>query len=256
MARLRPSLDATFYPGTGLPPEEVKLQPTDITPYVQIPELAQMEADVTKARYGGKAIQDIETPGAPSESQVPFQKPDQTQPVRKFEDRAGFEQSVFKTLGGNPFEINVAQEVDRASKEDLPGLFDSIFRGRVTWEDRDKLDKQQAAHWANEMKRYRAHLKERISADRQTAITRYNHLMNRFDNEAKEQAAAMKRVKEKHDLWYKTVKKPMEEARKIKTDLRKEKANLLKRMTTLAAEGYTEAGMQSTEAMTEIQNQI
>ena len=117
-----------------------------------------------------------------------------------------------------------------------------------------KLDKQQAVHWANEVKRYRAHLKERISADRQTAITRYNNLMNRFGNEAKEQSAAMKRVKEKHDLWYKTVKKPMEEARKIKTDLRNEKANLLKRMTTLAEEGYTSGGTQSREAMTEIQN--
>lgn len=242
MAKLRPSFNVTLYPGTGKPPEEVELQPTDITPYLYNPEIAQMEADITKARYGGRAIQDT-GPEAP-----PFQKPAET-PARDFSDRTRFEQSVFKQIGGNPFEIDVVQSIDDLTERMEPQLFKQIFGGQLIWEDRERMNPKQMDHWQNELSRFRADLKERVESDKKTKIDVYNNLMKRFDNEAKEQEAALKKIKARQDEWMKTQKAEKKEH----TDLRKEKANLLKRLTQLATEGYGAGGVnQTTETMTEI----
>ena len=194
---------------------EFTLHETDIQPFIDDPGRAQAEADVTKARYGGAAIQDPTPPPPPGledgrkpgeyvEPGAPYDKPADGAPqLPDFSRRNEFEGHVFKQLksetmpSGNPFEFNPIASMNAISKQDLPELFARTFQGQVTWADRHLLDDDEKKYWQAEVKRYRAQLQDSLNAERQTAISQYNQMMNQFDNGAKEAEAARKLVAEK-----------------------------------------------------------
>lgn len=197
MANLRDTTsraNATFYPGTGKPPEEVDLKKmeTDITPYMIDPTLAKQEADVVKSRYGGKAIQD--SPGGSPEFYQPPADNQQQAPRLDFSNRPAYEQIVLKQLGGNPFDRDPVAELNQVTEAEIPNIFNTIFNGQVSWEDRNRLDPAQQKHLDNEIKKFRAHVHDGINSEIQNKINIYNQLMNRFDNERKYYEAATKRV--------------------------------------------------------------
>ena len=72
MPKLREALKQTS--GVDIDGNPFTLQETDIQPYIDDPGLAQMEADVTKARYGGSAIQDV-APSMPAAEALPVDAP-------------------------------------------------------------------------------------------------------------------------------------------------------------------------------------
>lgn len=204
MPNLRKQLSSTS--GVDEAGNEFTLHETDIAPYIADPGRAQAEADVTKARYGGAAIQDPTPPrpGEPPGPQAPYAKPADGAPVMPdFSRRGEFEGHVFNQLKsetmptGNPFEFNPVAEMNAISKQDLPELFAKVFAGQVTWQDRHLLDDDEKKYWAAEVKRYRAHLQDSLNSEKKTAIDMYNHMMNQFDNQAKEAEAARKLVEEK-----------------------------------------------------------
>lgn len=223
------------FPGTGLPPDQVQLKSTNIKSYGRDSEIAKMEAEVTKARYGGSSIQDSAAVASPP----PYGKPKAVgtdasgMPVN---NRNRFESEVYKEIGGNPFEINAVKKMNEVTAKDLPALFSRVFKGQVVWEDRNKLDKNQRAYWDAQVKGYRAHVKEAVESERKTKIDVYNHMMKTFDNDVKENEAAEKRVKEREKEWAATRKEDRTESKdteKRVSDLQKNKRDILKRMGEL-----------------------
>jgi hypothetical protein len=158
--------------------------------------------------------------------------------------RRAFEQSVFDHIGGNPFEIDVMREVDKATKQDMPALFNRVFGGRLIWEDRRRMDKKQADFWDNEVKRYRAYLKEMIDSDRRTKIDVYNQMTRTFDNDEKEREARERRIqsvnKKFMDQRVKDEEKRIKTVDQAKKDMRqaeKDEADALKQIATITKEG-------------------
>lgn len=194
MAALRKQLASTS--GTDAFGNDFTLRETDIQPYIDDPNRAQMEADVTKARYGGKSIHDAD------EVMLPYAKPEDGEPdvTMDFSRRGDFEKHLHNQLksdlmpDGNPFALNVTAKTNEIAQQDLPQLFSRVFQGQVLWRDRHLMNDDQKKYWTEEVKRYRAHLDSRVRAEKQTAIDMYNHAINRFDNQAKEVEAARKRV--------------------------------------------------------------
>jgi hypothetical protein len=199
MPNLRDTLDTIS--GVDIGGNEFTLQETDIQPYIDNPEIAQMEADVTKARWGGTSIQDP-SPSDPQQGVQNVSGPDKSRNI-DFSRRGDFENHVFNQLksenipDGNPFNFNPNISLNKISKQDLPQLFEDIFRKEVTWQDRHLLDDDQKKFWMSEVKRYRAHIQAGLQNERATAVNQYNQMMNSFDNAAKEQAAAGKLQREK-----------------------------------------------------------
>lgn len=200
MPTLRSTLNTIS--GVDVGGNEFTLQDTDVQPYIDNPEIAQMEADVTKARYGGSSIQDP-SPSDPMQASN-VSGPGAAQPRNiDFSRRGEFENHVFNQLktenmpDGNPFKFNPTAGLNAISKKDLPDLFARVFQNQVTWQDRHLLDDDQKKYWMSEVKGYRAHVKNGLDAERSQAINSYNQMMNSFDNAAKEQAVAGKLERDK-----------------------------------------------------------
>lgn len=213
-------------PGSGLPADQVELQSTDMRPYMAIPGLAKMEADVTKARYGGSTIQDAAA--AEKQGQPAGQPGQPAQGPGRF-DRRRFEGFIFNEMGGNPFEIDVVREVDKKTAESLPKLFNQVFKGNAIWEDRGRLSKKQQDFWQNEVKRFRSHLKDRVTSDRKTKVDYYNFMMKNFDNEAKETEARAKRQAAQAEKEGKGTTTSVKDMRKRLDDIQRTKRDILKR---------------------------
>lgn len=241
--------DVTLYPGTGKPASEVKLTSTNIKPYMMDPGLAQSEADTTKARYGGSAIQD--SPGG----SAPFARPTEAsmqQPVADFSDRNRYENGVLKMIGGNPFERDPVRELNKITQNEMPKIFETIFGGQLAWADRGRMDPNQVKHFDNEVKRFRAHVAQGIDADIKTQINTYNNLMTRFDNDRKYYEANLKRVEAASKDLLKTRRQDYKERVSRYDDLNKSRMTINKQiMDTLLK--YQEisnvGGPDSNEAM-------
>jgi len=228
--------------GSGLPAEQVQLRPTDTRMLQADPTLGQKEADIIKARYGGEASPDIKSaaPGkeAPAQQGQGF-------------DRTRFEQVLFKDMGGNPYEIDPMKEVDRVTVEEMPKLFDHVFRGKAIWADRSRLSKKQQDFWQNELRQYRANVHDHVVSDRQTKIGMYQFMMGQFDNQAKEEEAKQRRIggyqegmlKEKREARLQQ-RSEQEHATKMMGDRRA----IVKRQSELMSEGINPATGEMSEA--------
>lgn len=119
-------------------------------------------------------------------------KPSTPEPVQEPKDRYKrdeFESIVFQQIGGNPFMFDPYQEVIRADRA-LPQIFNQAFQGQVIWEDRGKLDKDQAKHWADVKKQYHAHVYNAAKSKKKQMVDTYQWMMSKFDSQAKEEQAA------------------------------------------------------------------
>lgn len=172
-------------PGSGLPADQVQLKPFDARMLQADPTLGAKEAEVLKARYGGETSTEIK-------SAAPAPK----QPAGPIYDRGRFEQQLFQDMGGNPYEIDPMKEVDRITQEQMEGLFNHVFRGKAIWADRQRLSKKQQDFWQNELRQFRAHVKEGVDSERATKIQMYQFMMGQFENQAKEEEARRKRMGE------------------------------------------------------------
>lgn len=219
-----------FYKGSGLPPDQVELQSTPIKPYIDNPDLARMEQEVALARYGGKSIDgrylDEESGkvmggppagGPPDQSRAPYGQPRNAQEGPGY-NRSEFEKSIFKQIGGNPFEIDVMKELDKVTAQDLPYLFRNVFGGKLIWEDRRRMDEGQRKFWDNEVKKYRSHVKDMIESDKKTKVDMYNFATKQFDNEQKEHEAAAKKVAEHEKQFRERYEKEQEKRTKGEQD--------------------------------------
>jgi len=244
MANLRQTLNTIS--GVDIGGNEFTLTDTDVQPYIDNPGMEQMEAEVTKARYGGSSIHDP-SPSNPMQGQASNVSGPATDQPRKvdFSRRGEFENHVFKQLktenmpDGNPFNFNPNATLNKISKQDLPELFGNVFRGEVSWQDRHLLDDDQKKFWMNEVKRYRAHVETGLKSEREAAINSYNQMMNSFDNAAKEQAAADKLEREKKKAIMEASLKAQERAKGWQDDYQKalsEHAKLLTQERELIAE--------------------
>lgn len=115
--------------------------------------------------------------------------------------RQRFEQEVFKQIGGDPFQIDTMKIVDDATRKELPDLFRRFFKGQAIWEDRERLNKNQAAAWQDEVKKFRAFIKEQVEGDKSHKKEVYKELMSRFDLDMKERDAQEKVKAERAKKW-------------------------------------------------------
>ena len=112
--------------------------------------------------------------------------------------RDEFEKLVFKKIGENPFQIDVMAEVNKAN-EDLPDLFRHIFRGKVIWEDRGRLNKKQIDYWDDIVKQYRSDVYNQVTSDKAQKIEEHKWMMGQFDSKAAEYKAAVGRARTAHE---------------------------------------------------------
>lgn len=110
----------------------------------------------------------------------------------QYRDRDKFSRHAFKVIGGNPFALDVEAEVAKADEE-LPELFEDIFKGRVIWQDRDKLSKEEATEWNQHVKAFHAHVKDQVISRKKAMTDRYNNMMNMFDNMSEQYKANLER---------------------------------------------------------------
>lgn len=94
--------------------------------------------------------------------------------------RKAFEQHVFQRLGGNPFAFNPSKVVSD-SNQFLPDLFNEVFKGKVVWQDRDKLGPQDEAIWKAEQERYRATMQNNAIARNNQQRQLYSAMMTQWD---------------------------------------------------------------------------
>ena len=99
--------------------------------------------------------------------------------------RERFEKEVLGKLGKNPFELDPRAELSKADRR-LPELFAHVFKGQVTWQDRDKLSKKQSDFWQSTVNRYHADVYNNAVGQKKALVGKYNFMMNRFDNRRKE----------------------------------------------------------------------
>jgi hypothetical protein len=115
--------------------------------------------------------------------------------------RARFEQEVFKQIGGDPFGINTVALMDEATRNALPGLFQKVFAGRLVWEDRRRMTKKESEFWDEEVKRFRAHVKDQIEGEKSAKKEAYKEMMGRFDLDQKTREAESKQKAEREAKW-------------------------------------------------------
>ena len=111
-----------------------------------------------------------------------------------YSDRNRFEEHVIMELGKNPFELNPMEALSVAD-ENLPDLFHFFFGGRVVWNDRNKLTKEQADAWDEVVKSYHAWVFQQAEMEKAVLTDQYNFMMNQFDNAAKQYEANVARVR-------------------------------------------------------------
>jgi len=111
------------------------------------------------------------------------------------ESKMDFENGIFEKLGGNPYKINVADEVEKANQE-LPDLFRHIFRGKVSWNDRNKLDKKQRGYWDDTVKRFRATAEVKAQSKKDIEIQAYEQAVSKYDSQIKQLEAMQSRMDE------------------------------------------------------------
>jgi hypothetical protein len=109
-------------------------------------------------------------------------------------NRDRYEVYVFNKIGGNPFEIDPHEEVGKAMKN-LPDLFHYVFRGKIRWHNRHKLNRKQAKFWQNAVDRYRAGVYDEAVSRKNTLMQQYNWEMNRFDYAWAEYQSALNRYR-------------------------------------------------------------
>lgn len=253
--------EVILYKGTGRPAEEVELRPTNIRPYMMFPGLARAEQEVALSRYGGSPIQEAaasagqgqgppqpqDAAGGNEPSPPPYRRDGAEFPagfrIERPEDvitpqaRLAFEQTVFRQIGGNPYMIDTQREIDRATAEDMPKLFERIFRGQAIWADRHNLSPEQKKVWLDELKRYRAYLKDRIEGERRAKIDSYKWMMSRFDDFQKQAEADLRRRRE--EMKDARVEAKDEAARL--SEVKREERAILKRMSEIVTKA-AEAG--------------
>lgn len=107
-------------------------------------------------------------------------------------DRESWSDFVIENqLGGiNPFDIEINKEIAKADAR-LPSLFKHIFRGKVAWADRHKLNKEQRKYWNSVVKQYHADVEDRVINKKNNMIKKYNFFMNKRDNYVNEIEARM-----------------------------------------------------------------
>ena len=130
-------------------------------------------------------------------------------------DKNKFEQEVFKQIGVNPIQIDPVKELQKIESQ-LPGLFNQFFKGRVIWQDRNKLSKKQADDWSDFVKSARARVFDIVASFKQQKTDEYNWLMDRFkrDEDISKEAhdAKMKQYIDKKSDWEKAQKSTKEKA--------------------------------------------
>ena len=133
-------------------------------------------------------------PPRPPRSLEKFNPPD-------YSDREGFENHIFKEIGGNPFDIDPMQEVKKSMSQ-LPLLFSHVFSGKILWDDRGHMSTKQAAFWNDVVNLFRANQLNESNAKKQQLVDKYNRFMTMWDNDKKSYEAKLKEYdKQLHD-WY------------------------------------------------------
>jgi len=145
-----------------------------------------------------------------------------------YSNRESFEQFVLEEIGINPFEMNPLDAVKESDKE-LPNLFRHIFKGKIIWKDRHKMNSKENDYWNGIVKKFHADRLEEAESTRDAAIAQYNFMMNSFDNSKKEYEARLDKYKEDYASWSKEYGpgkslEEGEEARKAAIELDKTKA--------------------------------
>jgi len=142
----------------------------------------------------------------PSMVSPPGPRPPDNMPLRDYSDRKGFEQRVFNTIGGNPYEFDPMQEVARATQENQENLFNRTFKGQVVWADRKGLDKEQQEHWVGQLKAFRAYIYDKAENKKNMMMQKYKYHMMNFDDESKAVEARRKAIAQRaaetdKDMW-------------------------------------------------------
>lgn len=176
------------------------------TPYfTNIPEGAPEDAFVyDEPEFTAETERLLETPGGGMEyteslrqrgeiapSPIPKKPPDEiltTEGRADFKNRQKYSQFIVGKMGFDPHTFDPDKEVEKAQKA-LPGVFEAAFGGKALWRDRDKLNKEEKAHWDAVHKAFNVHVKNRAKARVERGKEEYKLRMKVFEDKVKEKKA-------------------------------------------------------------------
>lgn len=115
-----------------------------------------------------------------------------------YSNRALFEKHVFREIGGDPIKLNPRDALSVVD-ENLPEIFEQFFGGRVVWEDRGRLTKEQGTAWDEVIRSYHAMVLKDAEMKKAIMIDRYNFMMNQFDIAGKEYQNALTKVRARRE---------------------------------------------------------
>lgn len=166
-------------------------------------QLAVMVPGAFGAAEAGDVKAAAERPSMPTAP--PGQRPPDGYRVADYSPRGreNFQQRVFDEIGLNPFTFNPMDHVNQSMRE-LPNLFNYVFRGKIMWADRNKLNKKQMGIWQDAVKTFRAAKLKEAQALGTRALKIYNFSMNNFDKRAavyNENLKAMRAAPKTMSFW-------------------------------------------------------
>jgi len=144
-----------------------------------------------------------------AEKKPPVSKPEDAERISKYGlppkgypahpfDREKFEQGLLKQpmfKGQNPFQRDTTAEMEKTYQANQEGLFNHLFKGHVTWADRDKMSKEQKNYWEEMSKVYRARVFDASKADKASQIEYWKYAMGEFDAMKKDFDTRMEKTK-------------------------------------------------------------
>ena len=118
-------------------------------------------------------------------------------------NKAMFEESVFRQLGGNPYLIDPYERARALTEEKERDLFNAYFDGAAHWGSRHKLTPEQRAEWDAVRKSFEARAFQELNHKLSQAKEAYTFMMGRFDAARAERQAAAERkaAQEKGRTW-------------------------------------------------------
>jgi len=105
-------------------------------------------------------------------------------------DRTRFSEDLRKNIYGD----KTAQDLIRERQEALPEIFNRMFKGKATWDTREKLNNLQRQYWRNYLSNYAQSSEQEVALDQKQKDAQYKRYFDLFEKEVSEYEKGKERV--------------------------------------------------------------
>jgi len=115
-----------------------------------------------------------------------------------------------KFMKVNPYTMNPQGQAAYVWRNTEKSFFNEVFQGAINWEDRARMDKDQATWWKQASNAKRAEIYTQASAERTQKIQEYDQAMSQFKSRKATHIAGAERIQKMQEEAEKKASKPPE----------------------------------------------